>query len=312
MDPDERCMALLTELVAIPECRAFARAGLCSLGEPALEHAARVLESVNTPAVLRRHLPRTISRFRCGRAVEILVAQLAREEDPRVIYKILRGLGRLRADDPSLPVDRATLLGITEKTIERTIELLAYRVADDLLREVAAANPEVADPRETSPEQAHDEVHLLGSLLAEMEQRALERVFRILQVLETGEEFAPMFAALSGNEPAARAGARELIEHVVDGPVRDALLALTDSVAATERLQAAAASVPVSAAETTLRAWRIRTASAPGSEVTEALADVIEAMLSDRNPLLASIAAPRLSSRAAGSPSSPENVHVAS
>ncbi len=216
-DPDEKRMALLTELVAIPECRAFARAGLRALGPPALEHAARALEDVHTPAVLRRHLPRTISRFGSGRAVEILVAQLAREEDDRVIVKILRGLGRLRADDPSLPVDGPTLLHVADKTLERMVELLAYRVAVDLVRGTDRGETAVPEAPHASRQRSGDETDLLGELIAELEQRALERVFRILQILETNEEFATMFAALLDEASVVRANAREVIGHVLDG-----------------------------------------------------------------------------------------------
>jgi hypothetical protein len=145
-----------------------------------------------------------------------------------------------------------------------------------------------------------------------MERRALERVFRILQILETSEEFARMFAALSADVPAARAGAREVIGQVLDGGFRDALLALTDSVAPAERLQAAAAAVPASAAETTLRAWRLWTKSPSASGLAASLAEVVAAIRSDRNVMLASVAAYHLPSTGSGSPSPQEAPRAAS
>lgn len=311
-DPDERRTAVLTELVAIPECRAFARAGLCALGPRALDHVARALENVGTPGVQRRHLPRTISCFGSGRAVEILVAQLAREEDSRVIYKILRGLGRLRADDPSLPLDRPTLVRVAEKTLERTIELLAYHVAADLVREIGTPATDLHGPPPASAERLDDEPDLLGALIAEMEERALERVFRVLQILETSEEFAVMFAALSDDAHATRANAREVIGHVLDGRFRDALLALTDSLPPAERLLAAAGAVPVPVAETTLAAWRIWTKSAAAASVAETLSGVVEVMLSDRSTTLSSVARYQLPPRVAGLSSPTENPRVAS
>jgi hypothetical protein len=288
-------MALLTELVAIPECRAFAREGLRLLGPTALEYLARALEDVHTPGVLRRHLPRTISRFGSARAVEILVAQLAREDDDRVIYKILRGLGRLRTDDPSLPVDHPTLLRVADKTLERMVELLAYRVAADLVRDIDAG--ETAAPEQPSREASNDETDLLRELLAEMEERGLERVFRILQILEAKEEFATMFQALLDDAPVARANAREVIGHVLEGRLRDALLALTDSLPPAERLLAAVAVVPVPLGEVALDAWRVSTKDASASSIAGALSRVIEAMLSDRSVTLSGIARYQLPAR---------------
>ncbi|HVQ25631.1 MAG TPA: hypothetical protein VMV01_10650, partial [Planctomycetota bacterium] len=280
-DPDAPRIPLLTELVAFPECRGYAREGLLTLGEPALEHAATVLQDARASATLRRHLPRTISRFCSARAAEILVAQLGRERDERVVYKILRGLGRLRTDNPSLPVDRPALVAAAERMLERTVELLAFRVATDLLQQAGAGSPD-----------------LLPALLEELEQRSLERIFRLLQILETSEDFATMFAALSVDSQAARAGARELLEHVVEGRFRDVLLALTDSLPPADRLRAAAATVPVAAADQTLAASSL----SPGDRAAliQALAGVMHAMQGDHNPLLAGIVGRQPPAQSAG------------
>jgi AAA family ATP:ADP antiporter len=276
--PDTDRVGLLIELLAIPECRAFARAGLQAVGPAALEHLARALEDVATPPAVRRHLPQTISRFDSGRAADILVAQLAGEPDGRVVHKILRGLGRLRADHPDLPIDRATLVKLAERTLERMIGLLAYRVAHELVRAETVSTPP-------------DPLDLLGRLLEEMEQRALERIFRVLQILETSEEFKAIFQALHADAPALHAGGREVISHVLDGHFRDALLALTDSLPAAERLQAAAGALPVPLADMALHAWRARTkAGSPDAEDPRPLAAVIEALCADRSVTLASVA----------------------
>jgi hypothetical protein len=143
-------------------------------------------------------------------------------------------------------------------------------VATDLLQQAGASAPD-----------------LLPALLEELEQRSLERIFRLLQILETSEDFATMFAALSVDSQAARAGARELLEHVVEGRFRDVLLALTDSLPPADRLRAAAAAVPVAAADQTLAASNL----SPGDRAAliQALAGVILAMRGERNVLLAGI-----------------------
>ena len=101
-----------------------------------------------------------------------------------------------------------------------------------------------------------------------------------------------MFAACCADDAAARAGAREIIEHVLDGRFRDALLALTDSLPAVERLRAAAAAAPVGAADDALAASKLATRTT--GELTRALERVLRAMRGDRNVLLAGIAGVQL------------------
>lgn len=267
VNPDVARLDLLSELVAMPESRAAARAGLLAVGEPALETLAAMLADPATPAGLRRHLPRSISPFGSERAAAVLLAQLDRETDGRVIYKILRGLGRMRSNDPSLTLTRPVLVAYAERTLERTIVLLAYGVAWEQLR----------------GRTSHDD--LLGPLLAEKERRALERVFRVLQILETHEDFATMYAALRSEVPATRAGARELIDHVLAGGFRDALLALTDAAPAAERLAAAARTLPVPLADAALAL--VATPPVPGDARVDVL---VEALRTDRSTLVSALA----------------------
>jgi ATP/ADP translocase/HEAT repeat protein len=280
--PDPASMPLLTELLAVPECRAYARAALHALGEPALEHLALALEDGNTPAAVRRHLPRTMSRFASPRAAEILVARLAHERDGRVAYKILRGLGRMRMDDPTLPVDRTTLMTVAERTLERLVELLAYRVAYDLVRTRPVPNGE-------GPKPAAHAVDLLERLLVEKEGRALERVFRILQILEPSEDFATIFEALAAETSAVRATGRELIGHILEGRFRDALLALTDSLPAGERLRVAASELEVPMADEVTAAWRTARKTDAAAAVA-AVRPVLARLEADHSVILASVA----------------------
>jgi ATP/ADP translocase len=284
-EPVAANLPLLTELVAIPECRSFARAGLHALGEPALEHLARALADLETPPAVRRHLPRTISRFGSARAAEILVDRLPQERDGRVSYKILRGLGRMRMVDPTLPVDRTSLVGVAEQTLERLVELLAYRVAYDLARSRRLAPPGAGGGRD-----------LLERLLVEKERRALERVFRILQIVEPGEDFETIFDALAADTPALRATGRELIGHVLEGHFRDALLVLTDSLRPAERLRGAAGELDVPTASEVVEAWRTEK-RADDASIAEVLRPVLARLQTDRSAILAAVARHRLGGR---------------
>jgi AAA family ATP:ADP antiporter len=221
-EPSATFLDTLLELVARRDARVHARAALVALGDPALDGLARALADPTTPDAVRLHLPRSISPFGNARAAAVLVEQLARERDDRMRYKLLRGLGRMRADDPTLPVDDKALLLVARGFLERAITLLAGRVACDAL---------VADGR--WPQRV-----LLPVLLAEEERRALESVFRVLHVMEPSAEYAVVCRGLAATNADARAVSRELLEHLVKGPLRPGLLALTDSLPPPGRLAA--------------------------------------------------------------------------
>ena len=152
---------------------------------------------------------------------------------------------------------------------------------------------------------------LLGALIVEMEEQALERVFRMLQILEAGEEFATIFAALSAGAREARASAREVIGHVLAGPFRDALLAVTDSLPPSERLKTAADAVPVPVAAAALGAWQVWTDDASAQSVADALSPVIDLLLADRSSTLSSIARFQLGARLEIRVPPTETAHVA-
>jgi len=222
-EPDPIFLETLVELLADREARTYARAALVALGDAALERLVRALEDRDTRTAVRLHLPRTISRFATARAAAILVAQLLREYDHRVRYKILRGLGRMRADDPALAVDEEKLHEAAEMFLTRAAMLLTHRVAWEALAAAGTVPP------------SRD---LLPALLENKERRALEAVFRILHILEPNAEYDLVSRGLAAADPRAHAGGREILENVLRGPLAPALLAMTDSLAPAARLAA--------------------------------------------------------------------------
>lgn len=213
----ETCIALLR----FRDTRAGARAALVGIGEPALARLAALLVASDAPGEIRLHVPRSISRFPGPQPATVLGEALATVDDPRVRYKILRGLGRMRVADPTLPVDEGLVLAAARRSFDRAVRALAMRVAWEG-RHAAAGPP-------------HDDV--LGRLLVEVEERALEEVFRALHVLAPEEQFRSMYAGLRSRHEDSAASSRELLEHVVADPeLRAGVLAMTDSLEAPERL----------------------------------------------------------------------------
>jgi AAA family ATP:ADP antiporter len=220
--PELRFVPVLVELLARREAREAARDAIVALGEEGLATLARLLEAPETADAVRRHLPRTISRLPGAGAARILTDALGRSE-PRVRYKILRGLGRMRARNPGLEVDAAPLLAEAGASLERAVAMLRLQIAYALRSELKRAGTSRAE--------------LLAPLLEEKEQRALERVFRVLHILEPQRDYAVIFDALRRGDAAYRAICHELLEHVVAVPIRDGMLALTSSGTPLERLR---------------------------------------------------------------------------
>src|SRR5262249_30460038 len=81
---------------------------------------------------------------------------------------------------------------------------------------------------------------LLAAMLRDKEVHALERLFRVLDLLRLGESFERIWRGLQSKSAKARGWSRELIETLVSPPLRDPLLAMIDDVADEGRLARAA------------------------------------------------------------------------
>jgi hypothetical protein len=172
-------------------------------------------------------VPRTISLFPPLDASRVLLERLLPEPDGMVRFKILRGLGRIAALHPEIPLDRRVLREGAERTLRACLRLVAWRLT--LISGAAQ------DARRHTP--GHD---LLVELLRDKEAHATERLFRVLGLLQRGEDFKSIHRGLRSANPKVRAGSRELIENLLAPPLRDAVLALVDDVPDAERLARAA------------------------------------------------------------------------
>jgi hypothetical protein len=193
------------------EVRQPARAALVAIGAPALVALDRALGDPAVPRRLRMHLPRTISRFASQSAADVLSRHLERELDTVVGHKILRGLGRMIAERERIRIDPPLLERSLEAVLGRALVLLDWRVT--LAEGTATAPPTAAGP-------------LLIELLREKEETAVERAFRLLGLRHRDEDVHAVYIGLRSADPHAFASGRELIDHLVGGRVRAAILAL--------------------------------------------------------------------------------------
>jgi ATP:ADP antiporter, AAA family len=221
--PDPASVPTLLRLLSEREARSDARQALVALGDPALDALERALGDAATPRALRRHLPRTISRFPGSRPAAILQAFLAKESDDVVVFKILRGMGRMRADDPQMPVDRELLESLASETVARAVTVTYWRHF-------------VATARRRLPTVRTHAAELLMAALFDHADRALEKAFRLMHILDPTEELELVYDALKSSDREVHARGRELLEHVMPGPFRHGILALVDDLPVAEQL----------------------------------------------------------------------------
>ena len=210
-------MSALLPMLSPHEVREAARSALVSFGPPALEFLDQALADETLPHEIRRHLPRTISRFPAEDAAPLLLRRLVSEKDGMVRFKILRGLGRLVTGRPDVPLDEGILREATGRTLEAAFRLVDWRLT---LERGARDVPARATP-------GHE---LLVSLLRDKEVHTRERVFRLLDLRLRGQDLERIYRGLGSVDPKVQASSRELLEALLEAPVREAVLALVNDV----------------------------------------------------------------------------------
>jgi AAA family ATP:ADP antiporter len=220
---NESFLPVLLPMLAQREVRGAARAALLAHGSQALAFLDTALDDRALPQEIRRHVPRTIMLFSPEAAAPLLLGHLLEEPDGLVRFKILRGLGRLRTDNPGLPLDQRVLEEATARTLSAALRLVHWR---HILEEGAAASPERRTPG----------FELLTTLLRDKEIHAVERLFRLLGLQYRGEDFARIHRGYRSSNAKVRAGSRELLTYVVGARFRSAVLALLDDGPVPERL----------------------------------------------------------------------------
>jgi ATP:ADP antiporter, AAA family len=220
---DPKFLPVLLPMLASRHARPAARAAFVEYGAAGLDFVRDALADETLPHELRRHLPRSISRFPAAEAAPILLGRLIDEPDGMVRYKILRGLGRLATDNPDLRLDSAPIREAARLTIDGAYRLLDWRVT---LNRGAAEAPARRTP-------GHE---LLAALLRDKEVHAIERLFRLLGLLHRGEDFEQIYRSLRSPGAKVRANGRELLDHLLEPSMRGPVMGLVDESEDLERL----------------------------------------------------------------------------
>jgi hypothetical protein len=205
--------------------RDLARDALVEQGSVALVYVADLLRNASTEPRLRRHLPRTLSRFAGQAAADILCEVLDSDAAGLIRYKVLRGLCRL----------------ITEASVSLDGELLQRLLRDNLVENLRTRAYHdviyayVSDTSETLDVSAR----LLLDLLADKASQALERTSRMLQLLNPTESIRDASDAMLSGDKTAHAQAVEYLANLtldLDWDCRELLRIATDNLDAPVRI----------------------------------------------------------------------------
>jgi len=217
---------LLVELLGDEQTRAVARAALLELQDDGFDALAHALEDEQLPRTLRNEIPRALGLFDPQRAAPLILRRFTHEPDGMVRYRLLRVLEGLVARAPAVELDQSQLRLAIESTVRRAYLHLAQRrvLEGGAIEDAARATPGHA---------------FLARMLHDKEKHAIGRLFRLLGLTFPTEDFAEIHRGLSSERSAARASSLELIENLLDEPLRSAVVGLVDDVSDADRLAAA-------------------------------------------------------------------------
>jgi len=230
---DDYYTPLLVQLLNDREIRDQARTALNERGDAALLELSKVLAGENAAPGLLRHVPRAISRFQSVDAANILLQQLIADQgadgEPRdrhsgmVRYKILRALGPLLSGPIGDQVDKSPLLLAVTQTIRRVIKNLHWQTW-------------LEQGRESEPARQTCGSELLLQLLKDKERLALQRIFRMLFMIQPEENFRDIWMGLQSTSRRDRASSIELLDNILGAEQRVTVGALVGSGSVRERL----------------------------------------------------------------------------
>jgi hypothetical protein len=205
---------------------------LGAMGDATLDLLDKTLDRVDADAETKWRVVHALARSSSERAVEVLTRRVVRTEDTGLRSRILRALRSVQGSGARVPLERRDLVMLAEAAVTAGAKALSFRVAHARL---VKTRPDV----EHSPGAA-----LLTSLLRDKEIEALDRVFLVLSLLHPAERLGRGQRGLDAPSPKTRASARELLENLLKGSLRERVLAMVDDVDDETRLSRIGAERP--------------------------------------------------------------------
>jgi ATP:ADP antiporter, AAA family len=205
-----RTVVLLTD----PALRPGARKALLHMGPPAGDLLATLLLRDSTAFAVARELPAALAEFPPGQAAPALLARIAQPRGGLDRFRSLRALNQLRSAHPGLSLDGGRLAEALDVELAAASKDRALRIAGERLSIAGDGNPAG---------------RLLLELLQDKETRALERVFRTLDLLLPGRQLEQASRGTRSGSPEQRETAREVLLELLPLRWRDRILQLLEA-----------------------------------------------------------------------------------
>lgn len=216
---DPRLVAVLVELLSDPACRYRAGQALVAIGEPAVEPLARVLDDGSAPRAVLLEVPRLLRRIPRSETVARLKRHV-RNTDSYLRLRIFAALSHLRRELNLAPEPLQFVMSLAQAEIEE-----AHR---------NAAGWEPARALYSTP--------LLEEMFVVRRQRAVRRVLRILELRYDADALRLVRQRLP--DPARRANALEVLDTLLDAPLRPIVMPFVDELGQGPAAQATGAPAP--------------------------------------------------------------------
>lgn len=213
-------VAPLVSLLRNRRLKAAARQVLVGYGGEVVETLAYFLRDPEEDPWVRRHLPGTLALIPTQASIDILVGALS-DSDGFVRFKAIAGIERLREDHPELILEKAVIEQHVLREAARAFNALTLRY--NLLVASPAAGAEPLDPDS-----------LLARALQEKHTRGLDRVFRLLALVNPPADVRAVRRALAGDHT-ARSNAAEYLDNVLPRELRRRVMLLVDEMPESER-----------------------------------------------------------------------------
>jgi AAA family ATP:ADP antiporter len=213
-----RFLPALVRMLNRHELRAVARTALAGI-PGALEALDQAMSTPKIPRDIRIHLPRTICLFEPKAAASVLLRHLQNAYDGVVRFKVIRGLVKLRRNNPQIELDPTPIMQMVTRTLDYAEQLQRWGGALATGNETAPVSLRGgADPLRA----AH---HLLTDLVRDKELHATQRVLLMLELI-SGDPFDDIWRGLRSNNPKSHASSMELLENLVQPPIRERIIEL--------------------------------------------------------------------------------------
>ena len=219
----EELLPTIVRFIGREKTRPVATKALLSFGDKGFEVVLRALDDVSLRFDLRWQMPGIVAQFEPDKAAEALLRRLGGESDGMVRYRIIRALETLRDQSPDIQLDIEALNEVVDDTIGRAYRYLDRRVILD----------RGAKERASRATRGHQ---LLSQLLRDKYTHALERLFRLLGLVHPSEDFRRIARGLSSERRELQASSIELLENVLTGNRRRAVVGLVDDAPDEEKL----------------------------------------------------------------------------